>query len=408
MECQICYDETDNLGCEKCSLKFCTKCVKEFYLTQTTPMPRCFKCSAAIPFYLLPEPSFYRSEYVKRVTKEIKENIEKRVSEAKNVYEIKKKIPKILFSKLGAEQYANLVAAARNRTFGDASSLPNIMALLTNTRTSEELTAYLTRLDQIFGSQEFSTLWTPTASTKVDFVCPWDGCAEGVSISKSSTCRNFHESCSKCRQPLRKPHSCSKEDLESVELVQKTCKACPLCFCQVEKTEGCDIMYCTKCGTGFDWTTLVIRKSNIHNPHAYDSPVVRTRFTEDERIELEARLESLDDEKADLVTSLVNMYLEVVESPHEGIQDVSVLERQIILELSDWKPSAGWKVERLYEQISLKVRDIWRRIYVEQKIQGRLLDTKAYIMKAASEELEITPQYLEEFGTFALESQPNV
>lgn len=49
----------------------------------------------------------------------------------------------------------------------------------------------------------------------------------------------------------------------------KIIKQCPNCKCKIEKSSGCNEMFCTKCFTQFDWTTGE-KLSNVHNPHKTD------------------------------------------------------------------------------------------------------------------------------------------
>lgn len=439
----MCYDSAELVKCEKCDFEVCEACVKQTYNLHSTPLPRCVKCATATPYHLLSDLVFYRSEYVRRVIKEIKEHVAKRIEEAKRVGDVKKSLPPVLMNKLGRERYLTVMNAVRAKTPPSESysvyiawySLVHAVIKITKARTFEALDAQLETLDGIFECQDFSVMSTKDRPPRVECVCPWGGCAEGVvrsdvslpsrrsdaslaspaslpSLRSVGRCRNLHETCLACRRPLVAVagHSCLEEDVASVALVEKTSKACPSCFCQVEKSEGCDVMYCTKCGTGFDWVTLAIRANNVHNPHAYDTPVVSTRLTLDEREELEARLATLDDETADGLTNLANMYFEVVESPKEGLEDVSTIFSQIVETLTSFSPdaSAQWKVQKNYEKIEVLVTDIWRRIYVERKLQDQLLETKVTILKAAAREIELDQEYRTSFGKMCLDAQPHV
>ena len=82
-------------------------------------------------------------------------------------------------------------------------------------------------------------------------------------------------SCSKCftekGQNHDSPHECKKEDIETADLIRSDSKPCPNCGEFINKSSGCDQMYCVSCQTPFSWTTLKIVTSGvIHNPHYYE------------------------------------------------------------------------------------------------------------------------------------------
>lgn len=62
-------------------------------------------------------------------------------------------------------------------------------------------------------------------------------------------------------------HICKNEDIKEAEKLKKTTKACPNCNSLIEKTVGCDHMFCTICNKKFDWkTNKIIYTSRIMNP----------------------------------------------------------------------------------------------------------------------------------------------
>lgn len=72
--------------------------------------------------------------------------------------------------------------------------------------------------------------------------CTRDGCQGFLSTAwKCGICEYY--SCSKCFKNKTKkqddPHECTKEDLETAELIKKDCKPCPNCGEFIMKTSGC-------------------------------------------------------------------------------------------------------------------------------------------------------------------------
>ena len=66
-------------------------------------------------------------------------------------------------------------------------------------------------------------------------------------------------------------HECKKEDVETAELIKKDCKPCPNCGEFIEKSSGCDQMYCITCQTPWSWNTgKIVTSGPIHNPHYYE------------------------------------------------------------------------------------------------------------------------------------------
>lgn len=61
---------------------------------------------------------------------------------------------------------------------------------------------------------------------------------------------------------------CNKEEYDTCQLLTKNSKQCPNCHEYIQKSIGCDQMYCTSCHTCFDWNTLkIINSSYVHNPY---------------------------------------------------------------------------------------------------------------------------------------------
>lgn len=65
-------------------------------------------------------------------------------------------------------------------------------------------------------------------------------------------------------------HICDKSIVESVLMLKKETKECPVCRSLTYKSEGCDQIWCVKCRTTWDWVSRKIEKGRIHNPHYYE------------------------------------------------------------------------------------------------------------------------------------------
>jgi hypothetical protein len=104
--------------------------------------------------------------------------------------------------------------------------------------------------------------------------CTRDGCQGFLSTAwKCGLCEWY--SCAHCfvvkGQTHDVTHECKKEDLETAELIKKDCKPCPKCGEFIQKSSGCDQMFCISCQTPFSWTSgKIVTSGPIHNPHYYE------------------------------------------------------------------------------------------------------------------------------------------
>lgn len=63
-------------------------------------------------------------------------------------------------------------------------------------------------------------------------------------------------------------HECNPETIKTVEYLKKKTKPCPGCATFIQKSRGCDQMWCPGCRTSFSWKYGTIETGTIHNPHA--------------------------------------------------------------------------------------------------------------------------------------------
>ena len=104
--------------------------------------------------------------------------------------------------------------------------------------------------------------------------CPVDDCKGFLSKQwKCAVCATW--ACSKCHQIIGyhkdDPHVCKQADIDSVEEIKKTTKPCPTCSVPIQKSVGCNQMWCTQCQVAFDWKTGEIQNGVIHNPHFFEA-----------------------------------------------------------------------------------------------------------------------------------------
>lgn len=71
-------------------------------------------------------------------------------------------------------------------------------------------------------------------------------------------------------------HQCDSATLASIATINSNSKACPRCFVQIQRSEGCNNMYCTQCGQFFNYATGLPISGVVHNPE-YQAEQLRTR-----------------------------------------------------------------------------------------------------------------------------------
>ena len=72
--------------------------------------------------------------------------------------------------------------------------------------------------------------------------------------------------CSKCMSVMDDDHVCKQSDLDEWKLILQTTKPCPVCGNRIDKSVGCNDMFCNNCTNGFKWDTSEIIEGSFHNP----------------------------------------------------------------------------------------------------------------------------------------------
>lgn len=140
------------------------------------------------------------------------------------------------------------------------------------------------RLDANYVQQLF--IRNPNASVKqseaavLNIMCPCPcGSCRGYVVAndtgRGGSCGVCHaDVCGKCycltNTTNGEPHECNKDDIESVKLIKKECKACPQCGVLSRKTEGCSQVWCMMCKTAWDWNTQRVDRGWVHATDYYN------------------------------------------------------------------------------------------------------------------------------------------
>ena len=83
-----------------------------------------------------------------------------------------------------------------------------------------------------------------------DLLC---SCGGPIIDGKCSLCGEHY--CEKCMRKKEHGHICNNDDLETIKALEETTIRCPKCSTRIQKSEGCDHMFCTRCRCNFDWIT---------------------------------------------------------------------------------------------------------------------------------------------------------
>ena len=83
----------------------------------------------------------------------------------------------------------------------------------------------------------------------------------------------LEKTCIVCQEDFKdEKHACNKDIIKSLKLIDSDSKPCPGCKINIQRTSGCNQMWCTICHSFFDWVTNeMCDKTEIrHNPHYFD------------------------------------------------------------------------------------------------------------------------------------------
>ena len=76
--------------------------------------------------------------------------------------------------------------------------------------------------------------------------------------------------CPHCHEPKDYYHSCDPVVLETIKILDSTTVRCPKCATRIQKSDGCDHMFCINCHCNFDWKTGKAIKESEQTNEMYE------------------------------------------------------------------------------------------------------------------------------------------
>lgn len=256
-KCLICTNKFTiklrlKIKCESCNKATCCDCLQT-WLLQDSSTQTCMHCKEFIPFevlYRVATKKFIKQYMLKLTDNEMRKEqtiVKYELEEAGRIRKIE-----ILWSRI----------AKLDRHLKRFSDDIEIQQLRSRSQTELE------RLER-------GEIRSNDSAQVESFIvnCPTTDCPGTMLIfgAETVTCQKCLVTvCTKCLEPHLDNHICDPEIIKTMEEVAKTTKKCPNCSVRIQKTDGCDQMFCVKCHVAFSWKTTRIHKGAIHNPHYFE------------------------------------------------------------------------------------------------------------------------------------------
>jgi hypothetical protein len=283
-DCNICMEKFTStlrkaVSCPYCHEYFCIKCVEK-YLLNTIEDPHCMACRRGWSQSLLQ--NFCTKTFLTKTYPEYRSVILLNRSKA-----FLPRYQEIAEKQLAADKFYNINKPLKiqyNQLYTEIKLQELKLAkLLKNINENKQIAS-----DIIHGRRDLEGTIIPRGNTttatqtqesnddRKKFIrrCGVEGCNGFLSsVWKCGICQNW--SCPDCFAvkglDKDREHVCNADDKATADLIRKNSKPCPNCGELIEKSMGCDQMFCTACHVPFSWNKgEVIKTGIIHNPHYYE------------------------------------------------------------------------------------------------------------------------------------------
>lgn len=303
MECQICFINESQSHCEFCQLAICFFCVETWLESHSS----CLGCKNVWSRMSLSKKvsDFFLKETFKKIMKkhlfekeklrfsetqakmtienkkkERKKEIEKKISEERK-REVKRAFPFVEFLNDEIIKFekkfeddlkryeANDVLLPEQLRFHekrkkDGLAKINFQIKEIGNRIEDGLKKMEIELKLKY-DEEFDLL---SKKQILNHKCQNENCL-GFLDEENSCSICGEKTCFNCHEVEKKDHECEAGRKETISMIKSDSKPCPNCGMRIERSIGCDHMWCIDCKTPFDWISGKILNRNIafQNPH---------------------------------------------------------------------------------------------------------------------------------------------
>jgi hypothetical protein len=272
-DCSICCDKFTSslrkeISCSHCHNTTCLACVKR-YLLESSKDPHCPHCMKGWSRFFLQQilpKTFIDNEYAKYRANVLWSREESYIPDAQT----------------------KAIRVQKSEEYQKEKVAPLRITIQQLREKESELRRSIYQLEREFNERRDVSIAILNGSLEVEAdkkeektekntfkrKCNHTGCLGWLSSAwKCGLCENF--TCVHCFKVIGEKkdasHVCDPCDVETAKLIKSSTKPCPKCGEGIEKGEGCDVMFCTGCHTGFNWVTgKILQDTQIHNPHYFE------------------------------------------------------------------------------------------------------------------------------------------
>ena len=381
--CSICYDnEVTSFICSYCKFQACQQCNQKF-IQENIREPICMKCGKIWSREFVLKESDEKEWFFRHIGACTLEQEKMLLSSSQEEAFIILEIQKLSYSLQELPTNAQLTRMFKSR------GKEYLNTILTEKR---DLRFQVIKIINTLKKQTILYGKNNNCSEKIKeqrwiLKCPLD-CRGFISDKyQCGTCMGMI--CKLCNVPIKQEeeHKCNDENIKSAAFVLSLTKPCPKCMTLINKSGGCDQMFCVMCNTAFSWSTGKIETGIIHNPHYYE--YLGTLGTGVIDIDLIACGEIPDARM--FITRIINATSSVhcrmrLEKIHRNVTHI----RQVLM--------PEWSTDRIKKNIDLRIKYLLNEIdYTQWEMKLYRREKKRMKGKAFYDLLQLVSIIMEDF-----------